>query len=175
MKTFKEHITEQDIQTALLEIAVIIEEGEGLLLLSESRMAAAMGKIGLKAHKTKGLIQYLKSAGKGIGKMVIAAIKGDTETVKKVARSIRKEDVVHFLLQLDMATLHILSSPIHTIAAITGWELEANISHITKKAAGVADVVKTAVRNLKNSLEGYFSSSKEKAYFTYLDKIAADV
>ncbi|PNX46619.1 MAG: hypothetical protein BV459_06015 [Thermoplasmata archaeon M11B2D] len=120
-------------------------------------------KLGITAHKGKGLIQYLKIATPNIAKMFIAAIKGDKEQVRSIAKQVRKEDVIDFLLKLDQATAHIITGPIHVIDAITGWELWANIHKQTAQSKG--QLVKTlgdAVSFLKQKVDSVFGSSPKK-------------
>ena len=106
-----------------------------------NQLNRVLGKAGLSLHKTKekGLLSDLMTAGKGMFKFFMAAIKGDTATLKKMAnKEISKEELIDFIIKLDTATGHILSGPIHTIHAVTGWHIGANLHH-------AAHEVKTAV------------------------------
>ena len=67
----------------------------------------------------------------------VAIINKDGEAAKNVLKGLKKEDVLDFLLNLDMATLHIVSGPIHTIDAITGWHLWANVKDKAKGAKNI--------------------------------------
>ena len=71
--------------------------------------------------------------------------------------------MLDFLLKLDMATLHVLTGPLHTIDAITGWHLWANVKDKAdqglKKAKEAIDnliaVAKTAEQSVKDKLKRY--------------------
>jgi len=101
-------------------------------------------KVGLSLHKGDGLIDYMMQFSKGAGKLIIAAMKGDKEEVKKIASSLDKAKVMDFLLKLDMATMHIVTGPIHFVDAVTGWDLMANLKH--------------AAHGAKNALEDFFKA-----------------
>lgn len=120
-----------------------------------------LGKIGMKLHKGDGIISYIKQFVGGAGKLILAAIKGDKEEVKKIASSLEKAEVVDFLLKLDMVTLHLLSAPIHFIHGITGWDLEADLKHMVKGTKGVIDTVKKAFSTIKNNIKYLFGDNTE--------------
>ena len=156
---------------ALLEIAAFMDTKtleEGL------NFGKLLGKLGLKAHKGVGLIDILKKSGKNIGKMMWLAFqvqRGD-ETAKLELKEllktkIKKEDVLNFILQLDQATLHVITGPIHLLSAITGWHLEADLhkvgsaSELIKKAVAELETAsKSLVGKLKDKMIGYVKNIK---------------
>lgn len=150
-------LTEQEISDIynLMEVASFMESdilNEGIEDWGKNIRALA-GKLGLHIGRSDGLISYITKAGKNIGQLIWYALKattGDEQAkakVKEIAnKEIKKEDVLDFLLKLDMATLHTLTGPIHIIDAITGWHLWANVGHTSKD---IIDRAKIAIENLE--------------------------
>jgi hypothetical protein len=143
---------------ALLEISIFMETD--LDRLDEEFSIAALGKsasslmakAGLHVQKHDGLVQQAMKGGTILAKFVWYAIKaatGDKDAkvkVKEMANSeVKKEDVLSFLLNLDMATLHVFTGPIHFIDAVTGWHLWANVK---EKAGKGFEKAKKALDNL---------------------------
>jgi hypothetical protein len=121
-----------------------------------------LGKAGLKLHKGKGLINYVADFTKGAGQMILAAVKGDRAKIKQIANSIEKEQVVDFLYKLDLATMHVVTGPIHFIDAVTGWDLMVNLkSHVTK-AKGYVEAFKEAIKKVKETITSIASGTKKK-------------
>ena len=113
--------------------------------------------MGLHVKKGKGLIQYFAAFTKGAGAMILAMLKGDTDKVKAISKTVKKQDIIHFLLQLDQATLHLVTGPIHMIDAITGWHIGADLGALTKKSAELAlsaiDAITQAFNKILTSLK----------------------
>ena len=164
-------LTVEESVTALL-IACMYD---GSLYESEQLTKAAikdfLKKLGLQAHKGKGLVSYIKGFTQGVGRIVVAALKGDKKKVKEIAQSVRKEDVLDFLLKLDMATLHLVTGPIHFIDAVTGWELWANIKSAAAKADSVWDDLVATVKELKKKVVTYLSSPKKDQVLPHIETI----
>lgn len=112
-----------------------------------------LNKVGLKIHKSKGVIDYLKDFTTGSGKLILAAIKGDSNKVKELLKSINKEDFMDFLLKLDTLTLHIVTGPIHFIDALTGWDIMANLKHISTNASNMLKIFYDGINKVKTSIE----------------------
>jgi len=129
-------------------------------------------KVGMKLHKGKGIIDYLASFTKGAGKLIMAAIKKDKEEVKKIASNFKKEDVVDFLLKLDMATMHIVTGPIHFIDAVTGWDLMANIKHATESAKDKLKLFYDAIQKVKDSIQAVLDGKKKERMLKVADNIS---
>jgi hypothetical protein len=161
---------------ALVEIAMFMEQDvnrldEAFSVGELGKMAGGLlKKAGLHLHKGDGLIQIAMKSGKVMGQFLWYALKaasGDKEAkvkVKELANTeITKEQMLDFLLKLDMATLHVLTGPLHTIDAITGWHLWANVKDKAdqglkkaKEAIGnLIQVAKTAEQSVKDKLKGY--------------------
>jgi hypothetical protein len=126
-------------------------------------------KAGLLIETKKGLLQYLSSATTGVAKLLYYAVdyyfNKNEESKKKMielAKSVKKEDIIDFLLKLDTLTLHLISGPIHQLDALTGTHIWANIQNKTKN---VTDAAKDAIRkieSLKDQLEGSLKAQLQK-------------
>ena len=159
MKSFRERIGKKEIDQELVEnitqVLFLQEYGDEIFdgeILNEGKIDVLLKKAGLHVHKSKGLIAYLRSANIGVAKIMVAAIKGDKEGIKAVLKSVKKEDVLDFVLKFDMATAHIITYPIHLIDAVTGWHLWAAIQDRTASLSDVVGVIKDAVIIIRNNL-----------------------
>lgn len=120
-------------------------------------------RVGFTTRQETGILQYLAGAGVGVAEMLVAALKGDKEGIKQVASGVTKEKLLDFFLKLDVLTLHLLSSPIHIIDAITGWDLHSNLRNTATK--GVKAVVQTfsdAIKFIKEKLTTTRVSEQDK-------------
>ena len=184
MVSFKEYkeITEMQDKIALLmyiaENDEMINESYDMDSLTEADKEAIVNKtnswldkVGMKLHKGTGIIDYLKVFSKGAGKLIMAAIRKDKDEVKAIANTIEKEKVLDFLLKLDMATMHIVTGPIHFVDAVTGWDLMANI----KKAAETADdklkIFYDAISKVKNSIKTVLGGERQKKMLRVADNL----
>jgi len=129
-------------------------------------------KVGMKLHKGKGIIDYLASFTKGAGKLIMAAIKKDEEEVKKIASNFKKEDVVDFLLKLDMATMHIVTGPIHFVDAVTGWDLMANIKHAAEGAKDKLKLFYDAIQKVKDSIKAVLDGKRKERMLKVADNLS---
>lgn len=140
-----------------------------------------LNKLGFKVSKGKGIIQILAGASVNVSKIVWYTFKlyqGDEEYRQKILdiySKVKKEDVMDFLLKLDMLTLHTLTGPIHMLDAITGWHLSPNINKVTKdisyrinrvikhlttvKDQEPAGVISSTIDKMVNQLKGLFGVS----------------
>jgi len=121
-----------------------------------------MNKFGLKIHKSKGVIDYIKQFSSVAGRMLLAAIKGDGEKVKKIALELSREDFVDFLLKLDLITLHIISGPVHFIDGLTGWNISANLKHVATTSKEYLKLIYDGIENVKHGVKNLFSRGKQK-------------
>jgi len=121
-----------------------------------NQLNSVLNKAGISISKghEKGLISDLMTAGKAMFKFIMAAIKGDKATIKKMANTeISKEELAAFILKLDTATGHILSAPIHTINAITGWHIGANLHHAAHEIKNVTvSKIRDAIDFIKHKI-----------------------
>lgn len=131
-----------------------------------------LAKVGMKLHKGDGIIDYLKGFTKGAGALIIAAIKGNKDEVKKIAGTLEKAKVVDFLLKLDMATMHIVTGPIHAIDAITGWDLMANIQHAAKGAENMLKAFYDGIQKVKDSIKKVLGGDRQKKMLKVADNLA---
>ena len=146
---------------ALLTEAEAVEKANGWL-----------SKIGMKLHKGKGIIDYVKQFTGVVGKMIMAAIKGDKEAVKAHAQKVEKHEVVDFLLKLDMATMHIVTGPIHFIDAITGWDLMVNIKHAAEDAKDKLKVFYDGIKKVKDSIMNVLGGDRQKRMLRVADNLS---
>jgi hypothetical protein len=89
----------------------------------------------------------------------------NNESKKKMielAKSVKKEDVLDFLLKLDTLTLHLISGPIHELDAITGTHIWANIKNKAKSVTDAATDAIKKIESLKDHLEGSLKSQLQK-------------
>jgi hypothetical protein len=173
VKTYKEFLNEnnpealeQKLQDIILAEMVIKELDINLDYINESNdfemleegVNDILKKFGLELEKkSPGVIEYITKFAKGAGQMIYYAIKGDKQKVKQLAKSITKEEVIDFLLKLDMLTLHAVSGPIHAIDAATGWDLWANVEKVAQKGVSVIDSIKKAIKVVKDKITGAFA------------------
>lgn len=128
----------------------------------DSEANRVLKSYGLHIHKTKGLIDYLRLAGKGVAQLFVAAVKGDKEKVAEIKQSVKKGEVMDFFLKLDMATLHLVTGPIHMIDAITGWDLWSNLQ--AKAKSGPSSIVQeliSAIRQIKDRIREVVTNRKK--------------
>jgi len=184
MKSFNEYNTKvkreadefQAMAEAITSLALVLENENFIYGINESINESVInniaGKFGIKIHKGKGIIDYIKGFATGAGKMMLAAIKGDKKKVAEIAKTIKKEEVVDFLLKLDMATLHLVTGPIHFIDAVTGWDLAANISHgATHAKSVVVDTFQKAVEYIKDRVKSALPSQQQKPILKHVARI----
>jgi vesicle coat complex subunit len=126
-------------------------------------------KAGLHIETKKGLLQYLSSATTSVAKLLYYAVdyyfNKNEESKKKMielAKSVKKEDIIDFLLKLDMLTLHLISGPIHQLDALTGTHIWANIQSKTKNVTDAAKDAIKKIESLKDHLEGSLKSQLQK-------------
>lgn len=141
----------------------------------EGLLGKGLKKVGLHTHKGKGIISYLMSAGKGVGKMILAGIRGDGETVKELAKSVKKEDVIDFLLKLDMATQHLITGPIHLIDAWTGWHIGANLENVIRGKNGIVAKIKGAFQTIKQNIHSVVDKTRVAVFNKGIDKLEAEI
>jgi len=179
MKKFSEYMSEKalveemedkiGLMLYMAEKSDIIAESYDFENLTESQRIVLeegvndwLNKVGLKLHKTKGIIDYLADFTKGTGKVLMSAIKGDKEAVKEQLKNVKKEEVLDFLLKLDMATLHIVTGPIHLIDAVTGWDLMANVKAVAKTATDKLKEFYQAMKKVKETITTVLQGTKQK-------------
>ena len=174
MRSFKEYSRYKDTDTEMLATVLeyiafcyplitkkeTIEESweriNSNVISEEFSVNGILSKMGLSVHKTgPGLIDALKSAGKGMFKFFGHAVTGNKKEIQKMLnKEITKEEVIDFLLKLDTATLHLISGPIHTMEALTGWHISANLKHKMKEVHSTSvSKIKDALNFIKKKLE----------------------
>jgi len=167
MITFKEY---SEVEQAILEVAYLTVEGMDNTL-NEVNLNSVLGKAGFKVTKSKGLISILAGASKGLAQMFVAAMQGDREKVKELAKSVKREDVMTLLLKMDKLSLGLVSAPIGLISEITGWNLEIGSADDKKD---ILSSVNAILDKLKSSI-GKLTDRKVKQYTSIFNKLKTDV
>ena len=184
---YKTFLTESKLglttQEKIISLLVLMEHIETLDLMSESieeqlteiseGINNHLNKIGFKLHKSKGILDYIKTFTTGVAKVIFYIIKGDIDKAKELIKSMSKEDVLDFLYKLDLGTLHLFTGPIHMIDAWTGWDLAVNIKSHMEKGEGIMDVLKQAIEKVKTSVQELFKTDnkKQEELYNYIDNI----
>jgi len=175
---FQEYLAEsgpEKINEKLIGLLYILEN-ESMINESEEDLQEGikewLGAVGLKVHKGDGVIDYLKQFSQGAGKLILAAIKGDSEEVKKIANSLDKAKVIDFLLKLDMMSMHIVTGPIHFIDALTGWDLAANLKHAVKQVPNLLKDIWTSLNNIKMNISDVVQGKHQQKILQNVNRIA---
>jgi len=186
---FKEYLEIMDSALTesekLLVLAYAIEEAEYMNESTEHLEMLAEGitdkilhhsnniadKVGMKVHKSKGILDYLKSILTGVGKAFFYIFKGDAKKAKEVLTNFERKDVLDFLYKLDLGTLHLFTTPIHTIDAWTGWDLGVQMKNKMQKAEDALSDFISTIRIAKDKVHAMFSGFAEKTMVKNLDKI----
>lgn len=159
---FRDYVQSEEKTLALVHLMEALDEMDSL---NESDtdilVESVLKKVGLHAHKSKGLLSYIKSFTTGVGKLFLALLKGDGKKAKEILKSVNKEDVLDFLLKLDTGTLHLISGPLHTLDAWTGWHIGANIKAKMEKGTGIVNVIKDNIAKVKTYLADLYKNDKD--------------
>jgi len=161
-------ITHSSLETSVMEMIMIMDSDD---ILTEGVMSNLLDKSGMKLTKGTSLFSYIKKAGKGIGQMFIAAIRGDKDKVKEVMKSVNKQDMMDFIMKMDTATMGLVTGPIRMIEAITGWGLTANI----KVVQAAKNATKIALTTVKSNITSVVDKVKAKTYITYIMKMEKEI
>lgn len=188
---YKTFLTESKLglttQEKIISLLVLMEHLDTLDLMSESideqLVTIAEGindhlnKVGFKLHKSKGILDYIKSFAGGVGKVMFHIIKGDLDKAKELIKSISKEDILDFLYKLDLGTLHLFTGPIHMIDAWTGWDLAVNLKSHIEKGEGITDIIKKELQKVKEYISKLFptDTEKQKELASNLDTVLASI
>jgi len=171
-KTFIKSPENEEDMLALVEFSIFLEQMESNCnSLSEAidikgTLTGFLKKGGVHASKeNRGLIEIMLKAGKHIGLTFFHAIKAsrgnkESETILKndlLKVKVKKAEIIDVLLRLDTLTMHLFTSPIHIIDALTGWHIAADIAHAghNDKDKSKDDIIKrrleTALQTLDNA------------------------
>ena len=161
-------ITYSPLEASIMEMVLLMDSDD---IINEGMMSKLLDKTGMKLTKGTSLFSYIKSSGKGIGKMFIAAIRGDKDGIKAVMSEVNKQDMMDFLMKLDTATMGLVTGPIRMIEAITGWGLSANI----KIMASATKAAKAAIETVKTNINTVMDKAKVKVYNGYLTRIEKEL
>jgi len=180
---FQDYITEElDRDTiSIIELASFIEDyPEMNEAMSDwaDKLKTVLDKMGLHATKgNTGLLQMIGKASARISKLLwhafMATTTGKQEHKDKVIeiskQEVSKEDLMNFLMKIDLLTLHVISGPIHIIDALTGWHIGPKILQgvdifIDRGKKAIEHLIfirdKSKDRPLKDKLSHYIKSIK---------------
>lgn len=169
MQSFNAFITERQYTEALIKLAYVVENEDKLeslkehdeRLLSEG-LLSNLKKVGAEVYNSKSIIGYLSRFSTGAGRLIVAAVKGDKEKVKKIASNMDRATLLDFILKLDMSTMHLITGPLHMIAGITGWDIIHDVEALSTKSKEAVFQVKKAYDKLKSVAAKAFKDNKEK-------------
>lgn len=146
-----------------MRFAALIHIAENFDSLNEEDLTeSVLKKLGLHAHKSKGILAYIKSFTSGAGKVFLHMIKGDLKKAKAVIQEVGKEDILDFLLKLDQGTLHLITGPIHAIDAWTGWHIWAAVKTRVDQGASLTAIVKDAIVKVKDGITKLYTTDKPR-------------
>lgn len=179
----------------------MLSEGK-ILDMVKGKLDGVAGKLqdlGFEFHNTKpGLIQVLAKGGKTLVKVFLLGLaatkakamndpeklKAITAEAKAIANDVQKtftqENVVDILLQLDQATAHLITGPIHMFNSLTGihivlpWESkDGHHGDDHEKTTGITDIIKTTINSLKDKISKVLNTEKAAEANAALDKVNA--
>ena len=156
----------------VLEMALLIDDNTKIdeafdISVFKSSMSSVMKAAGLHSEKSgPGLISIALKSGKIMAEFiwhVLKAAAGNKESkirVKELANTkITKEDFLNFIMKLDLATLHIITGPLHLVDAITGWhigvQIKTKVDDVTTKAT-------KAIENLIDAAKSTEAATRKK-------------
>lgn len=187
MVKFQQFLNEEQlISEQEFQIQTLLFLAENLEMINESELSAEvilegvndkLNKLGLKIHKSKGILDYIKQFVGGIGKVFMYMIKGEHDKAKELLKSVKKEDVLDFLYKLDLGTLHLFTGPLHMIDAWTGWDLGVNLKAHVEKGEGMIHAVKTALDKVKKGVQELFNTNpaKQDKLNKYIQNLDAEI
>ena len=172
------HEVERDAMQ-LLELGIFFEEfgrlDEGILDKIKDvkgKTETMLKKIGVHTTQSKGLIQYLWGFNKGIVKLLFHGMTFASgspqekavakDEIKKILKSVTKEQVLDFLYKLDQLTLHTITGPLHALDSITGWHITADIKKKIEPAITKAKKAIEWLESAKDDLSGKLKSQLQK-------------
>lgn len=172
-------IKNDPVTASIIDLLEIKTSSNTDVILTEGRISSGLQKIKGNLLKNDGLIGQLSKAGRGIGQMIMAAIRGDGEKVKEIASKVKKEDILKFLLNLDFAYLHLVSPYVHLIDGITGWGIMEKIEHYLEKGKqGVTTLItkiKKSIEFIKNEITKVVDKIKVELYRQSLEKLEKEL
>jgi len=182
---FKDYLKEENASEMMeARIAGLVYMLENVDMMNESSesdeellegVKEYLKKAGFKAERTKGLIDYFKSIGTGVGGIFMALIKGDTGKAKEILKTVSKADVIDFLMKLDLGTLHLFMGTVHTIEAWTGWELEAAIQKHVQGAKDIYQTIKIALGKVKDNIVKVLEPKQHKSALSNIQRLEKQI
>jgi len=177
MSRFKQYITEEEQDVvSLIEYMVFMNEfntmDEGIgdaLANMKGKVSGVLKKAGIHVTQSDGLIQQLLKASKGVNQLMyysfLAYYNNDNKSkvkVKEIMKSLKKENILDFLLRLDAMTMHLITGPIHMIDALTGTHIWADIKGKVEPTQIRAKKAVETLEDLKNFVDGKLKNQVQK-------------
>ena len=184
MQKFKQYAVEKQIQNQIMESVLLLQyisennerlNEESVLTGFSTKINQILPKLGLKLHKGDGIVSYIAKFATVGGKMLIAAIKGNKEEVKRLSTTIERGEFIDFLFKLDMVSLHLVTNPIHMIDAITGWDLMANLKSVAQKASNTIKDIINGINQLKTKIVQVLDTNVAKPIISFFDELETTV
>ena len=134
--------------------------GKAIGSVFDKKVKSGAKKLGVHIGTEKGLIQYIGLMGLNSAKLLYYAVdyvyngnKSAKDKIIEIGKSVKKEQIIDFILKLDVLTLHMLTEPIHIIDSLTGMHIGANIEAAGKEITLRAKDAIISIEKLKNKLE----------------------
>ncbi len=170
---FKNYLDEdQKNINRMIEIVILMDSydvNEGIVQDIKGKLKSLLMKTGVHVKTGDGLIQQLSRATTNIGKFMYHAFMGyynndksHKDKVKELKDSVSRQDILDFLLRLDMVTLHAVTGPIHMIDALTGMHIWADVKKKAEPVKKVAHKAITSLEQLKDKLDGKLKQQVQK-------------
>ena len=145
---------------------------EGVMNTIKKGMSDVLKKAGIHVSQGEGLIQQLIKSEKYVSELLYHAFMGyynygseeniHKDKVKTLIKKIHKENLIDFLLRLDVMTMHLVTGPIHMIDALTGTHLWADIKSKVEPAKERARKAIRSLEDLKDIVDGKLKGQVQK-------------
>lgn len=184
MQKFKQYVVEREIEAQIMESVLALQyvsdygnqlNEESFLSGFSAKVNSVLPKLGLKLHKGDGIISYIAKFATVGGKMLVAAIKGNKDEVKRLSTTVSRGEFIDFLLKLDTVSLCLIINPITMIDAITGWNLMANLKSGLQKASSVIGDIVDSIKALKTKIVQVLDDGVAKPIITFFDELETTI
>ena len=89
----------------------------------------------------------------------------------KFFNTLANQELQDYILKLDMATMHIVTGPIHFIDAVTGWDLMANLKHAAEGAKDMLKIFYDGISKVKDSIKNVLGGERQKKMLRVADNL----
>jgi len=173
---FTNYIQEQEVKEKVAMLLFVMENQDAQINEElQEDFGSFMNKLGLPERPDKGLIDYFADFTTVAGKVVMSAINGEPDEIRKHAAKITRNDFVDFLVKLDKVTLGIITSPLEIVHSITGWDIEKKLVQLAKGTVSVVKNIHTSIKDLHKEITAIFSPRKAERLNGKLNYISKNV